>query len=212
MSSSNAAKRLMIFGGTGFVGSAIAREAARRGLLVQCVTRGGDAPAHLGEGHDLLVRQGGGGVEHRSHVEPEPQRVVGVLGPRPAGRRRGIVRRRPVVGSVAGWALICSWHEYAASSTEVGNGGGVPTSCSAASRWLRSGHTWAGDTWPSCESNDSVAAAAADAFLRSARRAALLVRRIKDPKKSEAVQRPHSIPLPSMIIPPACSSSSWVRP
>ena len=37
----------MIFGGTGFVGSAIAREAARRGLLVQCVTRGGDAPAHL---------------------------------------------------------------------------------------------------------------------------------------------------------------------
>ena len=47
MASSNAAKRLMIFGGTGFVGSAIAREAARRGLLVQCVTRGGDAPAHL---------------------------------------------------------------------------------------------------------------------------------------------------------------------
>ena len=47
MASSNAAKRLMIFGGTGVVGSAIAREAARRGLLVQCVTRGGDAPAHL---------------------------------------------------------------------------------------------------------------------------------------------------------------------
>ena len=47
MAASNAAKRLMIFGGTGFVGSAIAREAAKRGLLVQCVTRGGDAPAHL---------------------------------------------------------------------------------------------------------------------------------------------------------------------
>lgn len=47
MAASNTAKRLMIFGGTGFVGSAIAREAAKRGLLVQCVTRGGDAPAHL---------------------------------------------------------------------------------------------------------------------------------------------------------------------
>ena len=43
----HAARRLMVFGGTGMVGSAIAEEAVRRGLSVTCVTRGGAPPAHI---------------------------------------------------------------------------------------------------------------------------------------------------------------------
>ena len=43
----HAARRLMVFGGTGMVGSAIAAEAVRRGLSVTCVTRGGAPPAHI---------------------------------------------------------------------------------------------------------------------------------------------------------------------
>lgn len=43
----SAAKRLMVFGGTGFVGSAIVQEAVRRGLAVTCVTRGGTPPTHI---------------------------------------------------------------------------------------------------------------------------------------------------------------------
>jgi len=39
--------RVVVFGGTGFVGSAIAREAVRRGLAVTSVTRGGAPPAHV---------------------------------------------------------------------------------------------------------------------------------------------------------------------
>ena len=42
-----AAKRLVVFGGTGFVGSAIAEEATRRGLAVTCVTRTGAPPPHV---------------------------------------------------------------------------------------------------------------------------------------------------------------------
>ena len=38
--------RLVIFGGSGFVGSAIAREAVRRGLDVTCLSRGGAPPSH----------------------------------------------------------------------------------------------------------------------------------------------------------------------
>lgn len=41
------AKKLMVFGGTGFVGSAIVQEAVRRGLLVTCVTRTGTPPSHI---------------------------------------------------------------------------------------------------------------------------------------------------------------------
>ena len=47
MAASAAAKRLVVFGGTGFVGSGIAKEAVKRGFDVTCVTRGGAAPAHL---------------------------------------------------------------------------------------------------------------------------------------------------------------------
>lgn len=43
----SAAKRLMVFGGTGFVGSAIVEEAVRRGLAVTCVTRTGTPPGHI---------------------------------------------------------------------------------------------------------------------------------------------------------------------
>jgi|AntAceMinimDraft_5_1070358.scaffolds.fasta_scaffold424969_1 uncharacterized protein YbjT (DUF2867 family) len=39
--------RLVVFGGTGFVGSAIAEEAVRRGLSVTCLTRGGRPPARI---------------------------------------------------------------------------------------------------------------------------------------------------------------------
>ena len=42
-----AAKKLVVFGGTGFVGSAIVEEAVRRGLTVTCLTRGGAPPAHV---------------------------------------------------------------------------------------------------------------------------------------------------------------------
>ena len=43
----SAAKRLMVFGGTGFVGSAIVEEAVRCGLAVTCVTRTGIPPGHI---------------------------------------------------------------------------------------------------------------------------------------------------------------------
>lgn len=42
-----AAKKLVVFGGTGFVGSAIVKEAVRRGLSVVCLTRTGVPPAHI---------------------------------------------------------------------------------------------------------------------------------------------------------------------
>ena len=42
-----AAKKLVVFGGTGFVGSAIVEEAVRRGLSVTCLTRTGVPPSHV---------------------------------------------------------------------------------------------------------------------------------------------------------------------
>ena len=45
--SREAAKRLVVFGGTGFVGSAIVEEAVRRGLSVTCLTRTGVPPSHV---------------------------------------------------------------------------------------------------------------------------------------------------------------------
>jgi uncharacterized protein YbjT (DUF2867 family) len=44
---SGAARRLVIFGGSGFVGSAAAAEALQRGLAVTCLSRSGQAPAGL---------------------------------------------------------------------------------------------------------------------------------------------------------------------
>ena len=47
MAMREAAKKLVVFGGTGFVGSAIVEEAVRRGLSVTCLTRTGVPPSHV---------------------------------------------------------------------------------------------------------------------------------------------------------------------
>eukprot|EP00301_Raphidiophrys_heterophryoidea_P025301 c8459_g1_i1.p1 GENE.c8459_g1_i1~~c8459_g1_i1.p1 ORF type:complete len:294 (+),score=80.97 c8459_g1_i1:102-983(+) len=50
-------KRIVVFGGNGFVGSAICREAVKRGLTVQSVSRSGSAPPLLSAEKDSWIKK-----------------------------------------------------------------------------------------------------------------------------------------------------------